>query len=118
MFRLTKAEVGNWISQIVISNREKMGMRRPPYVFTEHGILMLSSVLRSERAVDVNIRIMREFVKLRLMIAGSAELVSRLKILEMRMDEKDEEVKAVFDAVRQLMALPEEPARTIGFHHE
>ena len=65
MFQLSKKEMENWISQIVISNKEKMGIRRKPCAFTEQGVAMLSSVLNSERAVQVNIAIMRAFVKLR-----------------------------------------------------
>ncbi|MDI6751755.1 MAG: ORF6N domain-containing protein, partial [bacterium] len=65
MFQLTKEEFENWKSQIAISNSERMGLRHKPYAFTEHGILMLSSVLNSERAILVNIQIMRTFTKLR-----------------------------------------------------
>jgi phage regulator Rha-like protein len=116
MFQLTKAETQNWISQIVISNKEKMGLRKDPFAFTEHGILMLSSVLNSERAVQVNIAIMRAFVKLRKILSGHNALAKKLGQLERRMDEKDEEVQRIFDAIRRLMAEDEKPKGRIGFH--
>lgn len=79
MFQLSPEEFENWRSQIVISNRgAKMGLRRQPYVFTEHGVAMLSSVLRSKRAVEVNISIMRAFVKLRRVLATNEELARKV----------------------------------------
>ena len=87
MFQLTKAELENWRSRFVTSNPgAKMGLRRRPYAFTEQGVAMLSSVLRSERAVAVNIEIMRTFVRLREMLAGHAELAKRLDDLEKKYD--------------------------------
>ena len=83
-----------------------------PYAFTEHGILMLSSVLSSERAIQVNIEIMRTFVRLRLLLASNAELAKKLEELELKYDHQ---FKVVFDAIRQLM-MPTEPKRKqIGF---
>ena len=86
-----------------------------PYVFTENGVAMLSSVLNSERAVQVNIAIMRVFVKLREMIASHKDLAKRLDELE---GKYDAQFKAVFDAIRQLMTPPEKPKRKIGFKRE
>ena len=83
-----------------------------PYAFTEHGILMLSSVLKSERAVQVNIQIMRTFVRLREILASSADLNRRLDDLERNYDTK---FKVVFDAIRTLLAAPEKTTRKIGF---
>ena len=83
-----------------------------PYVFTEHGILMLSSIINSERAVQVNIQIMRAFVRLRQMSATNANLERRLNELEKKYDVQ---FKAVFDAIRQLMAPPPTSRKEIGF---
>jgi hypothetical protein len=89
-----------------------MGMRKRPFVFTEQGIAMLSSVLNSERAILVNIQIIRTFTKLRDMIAHHAELRGKLEALEMRYDEQ---FKIVFDAIRRLLSEEENPKQEIGF---
>jgi len=89
------------------------GRRYPPYAFTEQGVAMLSSVLRSPRAVEVNIEIMRTFVRLRQMIASHADLARKLAALEKKYDEQ---FKVVFDAIRQLMAPESKKRRPIGFH--
>jgi len=86
-----------------------------PYAFTEQGVAMLSSVLNSERAVRVNIEIMRAFVRLRQMLASNAELARKLEALEKKYDSQ---FKVVFDAIRQLMAPPETKKRKIGFHRD
>jgi hypothetical protein len=114
MFQLTRSEVNQLNrSQIVIGSEKHRDPRFRPYAFTEQGIAMLSSVLRSERAISVNIEIMRTFVKLRQMLASSAEFSSRLNELESKYDRQ---FKAVFDAIRQLMS-PVVPVRKqIGFH--
>jgi hypothetical protein len=116
MFQLSKEEMENWISQIVISNNEKMGIRRKPYVFTEQGVAMLSSVLNSERAVQVNIAIMRAFVKLRQILSMNKELAHKLAELEHKIERHDVEIHAIFEAIRQLMAPPPvKPKPQIGF---
>jgi hypothetical protein len=89
------------------------GSRFLPYAFTEQGVAMLSSVLRSRRAVQVNIAIMRAFVRLREMLLTNAELARKLADLEARYDDQ---FKLVFDAIRELMTPPEKPRRRIGFH--
>ena len=114
MFQLTKQEFDGLRSQIVISNRG--GRRYPPYAFTEQGVAMLSSVLRSERAIRVNIEIMRAFVELRRMPASHADLARKLSELEKKYDEQ---FKMVFDAIRELMAPPDlGKMRRIGFSPE
>src|SRR5947209_5896285 len=106
MFQLTKEELENWRSQFVTSNpAARMGLRRRPHAFTEQGVAMLSSVLRSERAVRVNIEIMRAFVRMRQMLAANAGLARKLDALEKKYDDQ---FKVVFDAIRALM----EPAGT------
>ena len=103
MFQLSKKEFKNWKSQIVMSKSDKMGLRRSPYAFTDYGILMLSSVLNSEVAIQVNIAIMRVFVRLREILSTHKELARRLADLERRMENKDEEMQAIFSAIKQLM---------------
>ena len=92
------------------------GRRYLPYAFTEQGIAMLSSVLKSERAVQINIAIMRTFVKLRQVLAAHKELSERLAELEQRMDKTDQRILAIFETIRKLMTLPEKPKMPIGFH--
>jgi ORF6N domain len=112
MFRLSKEEYELLRSQIVISKKGRGGRRYLPYAFTEQGVAMLSSVLRSEKAVQVNIEIMRTFVRLREMIATHKDLARKLEALERRYDAQ---FKVVFDAIRELMAPPESKKRKIGF---
>jgi hypothetical protein len=103
-------------SQIVTSSRKHRGTKYRPYAFTEEGIAMLSSVLKSKRAVKVNIAIMRAFVKLRSLLETNRELARKFSELERRVDKHDEEIAAILEAIRQLMAPPEKPRREIGFH--
>jgi len=114
LFQLAADEFANLKSQIVTSSWG--GLRRAtPYAFTEQGVAMLSSVLHSERAVQVNIEIMRAFVRLREMIATNRDLARRLDELEKRYDAQ---FKGVFDTIRALMASPDKPRRSIGFRVE
>lgn len=110
MFQLTPDEYRILKSQSVISSWG--GRRHPPYAFTEQGVAMLSSVLRSSRAVQVNVEIMRAFVRLRRILAENAGLARRLDDLEKKYDVQ---FKVVFDAIRQLMQPPEPKKRRIGF---
>jgi len=105
----------NW-SQFVTSSRKHRGRRYRPYAFTEQGVAMLSSVLNSERAVKVNIAIMRAFVKLRQTLETNRELARKFSELEKRVGKHDEEIDAILEAIRQLMAPPEKARREIGFH--
>ncbi len=115
MFQLSRKENQSLRFQFETSKRG--GRCYLPYAFTEQGVAMLSSVLRSERAVQGNIAIMRVFVKLKEMIATHKELAHRLDLLEKRMGKKDEEIQAVFQLIRELMApLPEKSKGKIGFH--
>lgn len=114
MFRLTRAEVRNLIFQTGISSWG--GRRALPYAFTEQGVAMLSSVLRTERAVKVNIAIMRAFVKLRAVLDGNRALASKFAELESRVGKHDEEIGAIIEAIRQLMKPPSKPPREIGFY--
>ena len=114
MFQLDAEEVANLKFQFGISSWG--GRRRRPYAFTEQGVAMLSSVLNSERAVKVNIAIMRAFVKLREALDTNRELATKFAELERRVGKHDEEIAAILEAIRQLMAPSEKPRREIGFH--
>ena len=115
MFLPTNEELANLRCQIGTSSLAHGGSRYRPYVFTQEGIAMLSSVLRSERAVAVNIAIMRAFVRLREMTLGIGELATKVDALERGFAKHGEHFRAVFDALRQLMSPPEKPRRAIGF---
>ena len=112
MFQLTADEYARLRSQTVISNIGSGGRRTAPYAFTEQGVAMLSSVLRSPRAVRVNVEIMRAFVRLRALLATHADLSRKLSALEKKYDAQ---FRVVFDAIRDLMAPPPKSRRTIGF---
>jgi len=112
MFQLTAEEGVLLRSQIVTSSSGHGGRRYAPYVFTEQGVAMLSSVLNSDRAIEVNILIIRAFVKLREMIASHKDLARRLDEMEKKYDTQ---FSVVFDAIRELMIPPEEDKRKIGF---
>jgi hypothetical protein len=115
MFRLTQEEAQPLIFQFGIS-KGRGGRRKLPYAFTEQGIAMLSSVLRSERAVKVNIAIMRAFVQLRGALETNRELARKFSELESRVGKHDEEIAAIIEAIRQLMVPSVRSKREIGFH--
>ena len=112
MFRLTKD--GFLRCQIVTSKRG--GRRYLPYAFTEQGVAMLSTVLNSERAIQVNIAIMRAFVKLREILSTHKVFAYKLGELERKIEKQDVEIRSIFEAIRQLMTPPTKPQRKIGFH--
>jgi len=116
MFQLTAEEASNLRCQVGTSSSGYGGRRYLPYAFTEQGVAMLSSVLRSERAVQVNVAIMRAFVGLRRMLAGNEALSRKLAELERRLEDHDQGIKSLFDAIRELMTPPETPRREMGFH--
>jgi hypothetical protein len=115
LFRLSADESESLIFQFGISN-VRGGRRHPPYAFTEQGLAMLSSVLKSERAVKVNIAIMRAFVKLREALETNRELARKFSELEKRVGKHDDEIAAITEAIRQLIAPRSKPRREIGFH--
>ena len=121
LFRLTREEIMR-ISQFVISSsnseRGTLKFSKSVMAFTEQGVAMLSSVLNSERAVQVNIAIMRAFVKLRELLSTHKELAQKLNQLERKIEKHDEEIKVIFDAIRQLTCQPERNKRKIGFRRE
>ena len=115
MFQLTAEEAENLRFQIGTSKKQRGGRRYLPYVFTEQGVAMLSSVLNSKRAIDVNIAIMRAFVQLRKMIASHDKLARKFTELEQHLESHDEQIQAIFEAIRQLMIPPAKPRKKIGF---
>jgi len=113
MFELTDKEFENWRSHFVSSNTDKMGLRYKPMAFTEQGVAMLSSVLRSPQAVQVNIAIMRAFVKMRQLLSTHKELKEKIETMEKKYDRN---FKVVFTAIKELMnpIVPEKKTK-IGF---
>ncbi len=101
MFQINKKEFENWRSQIVMSNSDKMGLRRKPYVFTEQGVAMLSSVLNSKRAIKVNIAIIRVFVNVRKIVSANKEILTRFNRLENRVESQDKRIKTIFEVIHR-----------------
>ena len=117
MFRLNSEELEKWRSQSVTSNSgAKMGLRRPPYAFTEHGVAMLSSVLKSKRAVELNILIIRAFVRLREYLATNQVLARKLEDVERTQRKHGEHIQQIYDYIQRLAEpAPERRKRRIGF---
>ena len=115
MFELTDTEFKNWRSQFVTSKGDRMGLRYKPMVFTEQGVAMLSSVLRSKRAILVNIQIMRAFTQLRQMLLTHADLKKKIEAMEKKYDEQ---FRIVFEAITQLIEVDEKPKKKIGYLKE
>ena len=115
IFQISDEEYEILKSQIVISSWG--GLRRSnPYAFTEQGVAMLSSVLKSKRAIQANIAIMRAFVKIREFLSTNKELAQKLRELENKIEKHDADIHNIFNAIRQLMSAPEKPKKQIGFH--
>jgi len=115
MFQLTAEEWALLRSQFAISKKARGGRRYAPFAFTEHGVLMLSSVLKSERAIQVNIQIMRVYAKLKGMLSTHRDILLKLEKLERKISKHDENFKIVFDYLNQLLSPKTEPMRKIGF---
>src|SRR5437867_7598339 len=116
VFHLTAADLANLKFQIGTSSSTHGGRRKPVSAFTEQGVAMLSTVLRSPRAVQVNIAIMRAFVRLREALSLHKDLAHKLAELERKIEGHDAAIRSLFEAIRQLMAPPHEPRKEIGFH--
>jgi hypothetical protein len=116
MFQLNREELENWRSQIVTSNPSaRMGLRRPPYAFTEHGVAMLSSVLASKHAVQLNILIIRAFIRLREYLATHKDLALKLQDVERTQTEHSAHIEQINGYIRRLLEPPESSKRRIGF---
>lgn len=122
MFQLTEEELEDWKSQNATSNKEKMGLRKLPNVFTEQGLAMLSSVLNSDIAIEVNIQIIRVFTRIREVLLLNNDVLFKMEQLEKKVMEQDqktnkneEEIQLIFNALKQLLSPPQEPRELIGF---
>ena len=116
MFELTKEEFANWRSQFVTSNSSnKMGLRYAPYVFTEQGVAMLSSVLNSPKAIAVNIKIIRVFTKLREMLFNNKDLLLRMEKIERKLSSQNKNIELVFQYLDELIEKKEKPVTKIGY---
>lgn len=117
MFQLTKEELKNWRLQIETSNSDKMGLRRPPYAFTEHGVAMLSSVLNSDRAIKINIQIIRTFIKIRELLTTNDALQRKIMELEKKYGSHDDKIKKIFTTLNLLLLdeKVEKSKKEIGF---
>ena len=120
MFEMTKEEFQNWRSQIVISNSDLMGLRFMPFCFTEQGVAMLSSVLNSERAINVNIQIIRIFTRIRHMFMDNTELRLEIEKIKSKLDNQDKNMEVVFRYLDELIENKEDPKprKRIGFKSE
>jgi hypothetical protein len=114
MFQLTSREAKSLLLQFARANG-RGGRRTQPFAYTEQGVAMLSSVLKSERAVQVNVLIMRAFVRMREVLAGQKDLLKKLDELEKKYQTHDTDIKMIFDALKRLIQLPAPPHRRIGF---
>ena len=120
MFELTKEELENWMSQIATSNSIKMGLRKPPLCFTEQGVAMLSSVLNSERAIQMNIQIIRIFTKMKEMALTHKDMLLKIEKLETETGKNSIDIQTIFKALKQLLQEPkiEEKRTKIGFKND
>lgn len=116
MFQLSKEELKNWRFQIATSNSDKMGLRRPPFAFTEGGVAMLSGILNSARAINVNIQIIRTFIKIRELLSTNDALHRKIMELEKKYGSHDEKIKKIFTTLNLLLLdEKDEPKTKIGF---
>jgi hypothetical protein len=118
MFEMTASELKNWRTQFATSNSEKMGLRRPPFCFTEQGVSMLSSVLNSETAIRVNIQIIRVFTRMREMLLTHKEILLQLEKMEKKLAGHDEDITLIFQYLKQLLNPPQLPRQKIGFRRK
>jgi hypothetical protein len=117
MFELSAEEFSNWRSQFVTSNSDRMGLRYTPMVFTEHGVLMLSSVLNSKNAIRVNIQIMRIFTRVRQMLTDTLSLKLEIEVIKEKLQNQDKNIELVFNYLDELITKQEDstPRKRIGF---
>ncbi|TKC02779.1 ORF6N domain-containing protein [Pedobacter frigoris] len=118
MFQMTSEELSDWKSHNVISNKEKMGLRKPPNVFTEQGVAMLSSVLNSETAIEVNIQIIRTFTRIRQMLSEHTELRLEVEKIKKKLDNQDKNMEVVFQYLDELLEKKDQPKperKSIGY---
>lgn len=115
MFEMTPKEMQNWRSQIVTSNSDKMGLRYPPFCFTESGVAMLSGVLNSEAVINVHIRIIRIFAKMRELMLTHKDILIQLEKIETKLTGHDQDITLIFRYLKKLLTPPKRARRKIGF---
>lgn len=115
MFEMTKEEFQNWRSQFVTSKSEKMGLRYAPFCFTEQGVTMLSCVLNSQRAIEVNIRIIRTFSKMREMLLTHKDLLIQMEEIRKKVSGQDEKIELIFNYLQQFIQEQEAPRVKVGY---
>ena len=115
-FQLTRQELGDLMLQAATSKRSRGGRRKLPRVFTEHGAIMLATVLNTPVAVRASVQVVRAFVRLREMLASNRELAQKLAELEHKLEGHDTAIRNLFEAIRQLLSPSEPPRKQIGFH--
>jgi len=117
MFEMNKAEFEQWRKDNITEAEDKQGLRYAPFCFTEQGLTMLSCVLNSKRAIEVNIQVIRIFTKLREMVLTHKDILLKLEKLERKAVQHDGDIKLIFKYLRELLNPPTEPMRKIGFKH-
>ncbi len=115
MFEMTKEEFTRWRSQFVTSKKERQGLRYAPFCFTEQGATMLACILNSERAVTVNIRIIRIFTRMREVLLTHKDILLQLEKIERKLTGHDEDIQLIFKYLKQLINPPQQPRKRIGF---
>ena len=115
MFQMSKGEFDQWRSQIVISKGDKMGLRYAPFCFTEQGVTMLACILNSDRAIAVNIRIIRTFTKMRELLLTNKELLLEMEQIKKKVKGHDEKIDLIFNYLKKLIHQNEEPRVRVGF---
>jgi ORF6N domain len=118
MFEMSSVELEDWRTQFATSNAEKMGLRRPPFCFTEQGVAMLSSVLNSETAIRVNIQIIRVFTKMRELLLTHKDILLQLEKMEKKLTGHDEDIALIFEYLKQLLNPPQLPRNKVGFRRK
>ncbi|WP_198674052.1 ORF6N domain-containing protein [Chitinophaga alhagiae] len=115
MFEMNKEEFENWRTQNASSKKDRQGLRYAPFCFTEQGVTMLSCILNSERAITVNIRLIRIFARMREALLAHKDILLKLEQLERKVTGHDEDIARIFECLKQLLQQPEQPRTRIGF---
>jgi phage regulator Rha-like protein len=115
MFQMNRTELKNWRSHFVTSNSDKQGLRYTPFCFTEQGVTMLSCILNSERAIAVNIQVIRIFTRMREMLLTHKDILMQLEKIEQKLSGHDAQIERIFHYLKQLLNPPNPPRERIGF---
>ncbi len=115
MFEMNAKEFENWRSHYASSKEDKQGLRYAPFCFTEQGVTMLSCVLSSDRAIDVNIQIIRIFTKMKEMLLTNKDILLQMQKIENKLTAHDEDIRLIFEYLKKLLNPPQEPRKRIGF---